>query len=71
MIHFLFFPLVNVNKAMEITRTYVNRFAKGQLDKGDNFDNARQPTEARKRGRGGQRGITGKCFVISFSCGQL
>lgn len=27
---------------MEITRTYVNRFAKGQLDKGDNFDNGRQ-----------------------------
>lgn len=36
---------VNVNKALKITRTYVNRFAKGQRDKGGEFDNARQEPE--------------------------
>lgn len=36
---------VNVNKALKITRTYVNRFVKGQRDKGGKFDNARQKLE--------------------------
>lgn len=35
----------NVNKALKITRTYVNRFGKGQRDKGGKFDNARQKPE--------------------------